>query len=142
MPPATPKAMTIVRPIVSGAMLTAADLAGIGAGGVPAHLLTGSANQVWIQLPVALLVTLGSFFLWVRATRIRRLAALRLENPEDLAAGLFASIAWGVVLFVPIHFLAPGYVTSFGNIVARAVYQLVVNPVARFGPVALSRPPP
>jgi FtsH-binding integral membrane protein len=133
--------MTIARPVLYGAILTAADLVGIGVGGVLAHRLTGSANQVWLQLPIAFVVTIGSFFVWMLMIRIRRLAVLQPRNPEELARSLFASIAWGVVVFVPVHYLTQGYVTSLGNIVALAIYQLLVNTVALFGSVAIARPP-
>lgn len=117
------------------------DLAGIGIGAAAAYQLTGSADQVWLQVPVAVVVTIAVFGLWLIATRFRRLASLQPRNTNELAWSLAASLAWGIVVFIPIHFVTQGYVTSLGNIVALVLYQLPVNTVALFGSIAIARPP-
>ncbi len=60
-----PAGMAFLRPIVHGAVLVVADLAGIGWGGVLAYHLTGSADQVWLQLPIAVVVTVAISGIWM-----------------------------------------------------------------------------
>lgn len=124
-----------------GAVVMVADLVGIGSGGVLAYYLTGSVNQVWLQLPVAVVVTIALSGLWMAGTRLRRLAPLQPRSANELAWCLVASLVWGIVVFVPVHYATQGYVTGLGNTVALALYQLLVNTVALFGSVAIVKPP-
>ena len=51
------------------ALLVAADLAGIGGGGLLAFRILGVPNQVWLQLPVAIILSVGLFCAWILALR-------------------------------------------------------------------------
>lgn len=133
--------MQTLRPLIHGWVLVVADLAGIGLGALVAYQLTGVADQVWLQLPVAVVVTVALGALWLLALQIPCLAAIQPRNARDLGWSVAASVAWGIVIFVPVHFVTQGYITSLGNLVALALYQVPVNTVALFGSVAIAKPP-
>lgn len=121
-----------------GLVLTLADLAGVVVGSVVAYRLSGQADQIWIQLPVALVITIGLVIGWLLALRRSRFRRFLPASPAELGASVAASLGWGVGLFLPLHFVTQGYVTAVGNLVALAVYQLLVNTVAMFGGAALT----
>lgn len=122
-------------------MLVGADLAGVAFGAVAARRILGADNEVWLQLPIAVVATVALYWLGRVGLGVLRRANLRLRSPGEHGAGLAASLALGVVLLVPAHYLATGYLTGLGNLVALAIYQLPVNTVALFLPAALARWP-
>ena len=109
--------------------LVAADLAGIGIGGGVAYHITGKPNQVWLQLPLAVVLSAVFFCAWIlllRAAGLKRLQPL----PAQLGPCLVCSLLLAPLIFVPLHYFTQGYLTSIGNLLALAFYQLPVNVVA------------
>ena len=126
--------MKTVRVGLHSLVLVIADLAGIAAGALAAFRILGVPNQVWLQLPIAVVLSVGCFCAWVLSLRILRWKVLQPAGPKELRASLAASLLWAPVVFVPLHYFTQGYLTSIGNLVALALYQLPVNALALFGP--------
>jgi hypothetical protein len=131
--------MKTVRIGLHSLILVIADIAGIAAGALAAFKILGVSNQVWLQLPIAVVLSVGCFCAWVLSLRILRWKVLQPAGSKELRACLVASLLWAPVVFVPLHYFTQGYLTSIGNLVALALYQLPVNALALFGPRTLRR---
>ena len=126
--------MKTVRVGLHSLVLAIADIAGIAAGALAAFRILGVPNQVWLQLPIAAVLSVGCFCAWVLSLRILGWKVLQLAGPKELGASLAVSLLWAPLVFVPLHYFTQGYLTSIGNLVALALYQLPVNALALFGP--------
>ena len=129
--------MKLIRIGLHSLVLVIADIAGIAGGALAAFRILGVANRVALQLPIAILLTVGSFWAWVFLLPVLRLRNLQLVSPKELGTCMLCSVLWAPLVFVPLHYFTQGYLTSIGNLVALAVYQLPVNAVALFGPLIL-----
>ena len=132
--------MKIVRVGLHSLVLVIADIAGIGAGALAAFRILGVPNQVWLQLPIAVVLSVGCFCAWVLLLRILGWKVLQPAGSKELRACLAVSLLWAPLVFVPLHYFTQGYLTSIGNLVALALYQVPVNTVALFGICILNRP--
>ena len=121
-------------------VLVIADLAGIAGGALAAFRILGVANQIVLQLPIAILLSVGSYWVWMFTLRAFRLGDLQLVSSKELGTCLLFSVLWAPLVFVPLHYFTQGYLTSIGNLVVLALYQLPVNAVALFGPCILRQP--
>ncbi len=125
--------MAIVRRATHSLVLVAADLAGIGAGAAIAFRLLGKPNQVWLQLPLAVVISVASFCAWILCLRVFRWTRLRPSEPNDFISTLAVSLVWAPLIFVPLHYFTQGYLSSIGNLIALAIYQIPVNALALTG---------
>jgi hypothetical protein len=132
--------MKAIRVGLSSLVLTIADIAGIAGGAVAAFRTLGVNNQVWLQLPIAVVLSVGFFCAWAFSLRVLGFRRLQLVGSKELVACLAVSVLWSPLVFVPLHYFTQGYVTSIGNLVALAFYQLPVNALALFGPWIRQRP--
>jgi hypothetical protein len=132
--------MKIIRVGLHGLVLTIADLAGILIGGLAAFHILGQANQFWLQVPLAIVSSVIFFSVWVFLILRFRIRKLLCVSTEEIFVCLGVSFLWAPLVFVPVHFITQGYLTSVGNLVALAVYQIPVNGVALFGPWGLPLP--
>ena len=124
--------MRSIRVGLHSFVLVIADVAGIAGGALVAFRILGAPNQVWLQLPIAVVLTVGCFWLWLLSLRVLRWKGLQPASPKELGACLLVSLFWAPLVFVPLHYFTQGYLTSIGNLVALALYQLPVNALALF----------
>ena len=134
--------MKSVRIGLHGFVLVITDMAGIAGGALAAFRLLGVPNQVRLQLPIAVVLSVGCFWVWLLSLHLLGWKRLHPNGPRELTACLVVSVLGAPVVFVPLHFLTQGYLTSLGNLVALALYQLPVNALALFGPWMLQRSKP
>ena len=95
------------------------------------HLI-GNGPQIAIQAPIAALLTIIAFLLWSQITRRLSPEKLALQEKSELLGAFFLALLWTPTLFVHIHYIGRGYVTSLANIWALWLFQLPVNLVALF----------
>ena len=57
--------MNRIRVGLHSLVLVMADIAGLGAGALVAFRILGVPNQVWVQLPVAVVLSVGCFWVWL-----------------------------------------------------------------------------
>jgi hypothetical protein len=126
--------MKTVRVGLHSLVLVIADIVGIAVGALVAFRIFGVANQIVLQLPIAVLLSVGGFWVWLFSLRVLRLRKLQLARSKELGMCLLFSVLWTPLVFVPLHYFTQGYLTSTGNLVALALYQLPVNALALFGP--------
>jgi hypothetical protein len=131
--------MKTIRVALHSLVLVIADIAGIGGGAMAAFRILGVPNQVWLQVPIAVVLSLGCFWAWIFSLRVLRLRALLPVGAKELVACFAASILWAPLVFVPLHYFTQGYLTSIGNLFALPVYQVPVNALALYGASLLQR---
>ena len=123
--------MKLIRIGLHSLMLVLADFAGILGGFVAFKALNFAAfEQIMIQMPVAAALSVLLFALWSFLLRAFGGQQLLLSDLKDLFFVFAASIFLAAVVFVPLHFLTQGYLTTTGNLVALALYQAPVNLIA------------
>jgi hypothetical protein len=126
--------MKILRIALHSLVLTVADIGGIAVGAFAASRILGDGIPLWLQLPIAVALTVLCFRGWTSLLRVFRSTKLKLAGTKELYGCLWASLVWAPLVFIPLHFITQGYWTAVGNLVALAVYQLPVNAIALFGP--------
>jgi len=116
---------------IHGSFLTLVNIFAILAGFAIA-IVTPAIKQLTIQLPVAVLFTLITYLLGEKlASRFSFLSVPLQSKQFWIDTYLFALVCTPFV-FIPLHFLTQGYLTSFSNILAIWLFQLPVNFIAIF----------
>jgi len=120
-----------IRILLHGFVLAVTNIVSVVVGFGVYHLV-GTAGQIAVQVPVAAALTLAAFVVW--SLFVRRLARdrLSLRVRDEFAATYLLAIVWSPLIFVPLHYIARGYLTSFGNIVGMWLFQLPANLLALF----------
>jgi len=83
-----------------------------------------------VQIPAAVLIVVGSFLLWALAVRRRIGRRLWLIGGAELAGIWLLALMWTPTLFVPLHYLGRGTLTSWANIWNLWLFQMPVNAAA------------
>lgn len=118
-----------IRSNFHAAVLAGINLFSILLGFALFQLLPGS-NQIAVQVPIAIAASAGFFVLWNLLLRLRCPERLQMHGWSDGRRILAFSLIWAALLFVPLHHLTRGYLTSSGNLIALWGFQLVANPAA------------
>jgi hypothetical protein len=120
--------MMLIRIGVHGLMLMLADLAGILVGFFAYKFF--DFEQLTIQLPVAMLVSILLFLLWSLLLPVLGGRRLRLPDVKEMLLVFACSLLWAPVVFIPLHFFTQGYFTATENLVMLALYQMPINLIA------------
>lgn len=95
---------------------------------MPIQSLLKPVNQVAVQVPVAAMVSIIGFVSWRFFTR--RLSLFAWLSGGELAWVYLAALLWTPLIFVPLHYVSQGYLTSIGNILGIWLFQVPVNILA------------
>ncbi len=118
--------MKILRILLHSFTLAVINICSILAGfGV--YQLFKSYNQIVIQTPFAALFSIIAFLLWSLIIQRFSLGWLSLQGIKEFALTFFFALIWSPAIFVPLHYLGRGYLTSFGNIAGLWLYQIPSN---------------
>ena len=118
--------MVIFRIIIHGFVLSAANMISIiTAFGVDSDL--GPTHSLFVQIPVAVILSITIFLVWILLLRIPFINHIAFKTVKELSWIFLSSLAWGPILFVPLHLTSPGYLTDSGNIFSFFQFQLPVN---------------
>jgi hypothetical protein len=90
------------------------------------HLI-GKNHQIAIQAPIAALLTIVSFLLYNLIIQRLFPERLRLREKTELGGIFFLALLWSPTLFVHLHYIGRGYVTSLANIWALWLFQIPTN---------------
>ena len=121
--------MAIFRIIIHGFVLSTANIISILVGfGV--YKILKTTHQLLVQIPVAVILSIGIFLVWMTFVRIPLLKPISVKSLKDFSWIFLASLAWGPIIFIPLHFGSQGYLTGSGNIIALFQFQLPVNVLA------------
>lgn len=89
-------------------------------------------DQVRFQAPVAAIISVGGFALWSWLVRRLKRPAYILEFGMDYLVAFLVAFLWVPVIFIPLHYVSQGYLTSFSNITAIWMFQGPVHALALF----------
>lgn len=89
------------------------------------YYLFKTPNQIEIQLPIAVLLSCLFFTMSV---------FLLIKSNKEISMSVFSviriylfSMLWTPVVFVPLHYMTQGYLTSIGNILYTWIFQATTN---------------
>ncbi len=121
--------MKTLRLLIHSLALALIDIGAVLAG-FALYTLVRPAPQRTVQIPAATLITVGSFLLWSLAVRRWPGRRLSLKTSAELAGTWLLVLLWTPSLFVPLHYLGRGYLTSWANIWNLWLFQMPVNAAA------------
>ncbi len=121
--------MRIAQVALHSFVLTNTTIASIVIGFIAYHVV-GAHNQIATQVPVAVVLSIGLFVAWILC--VGRLSHGRFvpHGSMEFAGVFIASLLWNPVVWVPLHYITQGYVTSTGNILVLLCFQAPVNAIA------------
>jgi hypothetical protein len=119
---------------VSRASVNGLVLAGINIGAIfmafAAYQLLRPANQLLVQGTIAAVLCIFAFPFWSWLTR--RILSLNLawQGSKELGLIYLTALVWSPLIFIPLHYVTQGYLTSLGNLAAIWAFQIPVNLLA------------
>ena len=131
--------MKAFRVLAAGLVLLFANLSGIFAGFLAYHAVR-PANQIAVQVPIAVLLSVLLYLAWTLVSRIRPFSRLTLQSILEEGGAYMASLVWGPVVLVPLHYFTQGYLTGVGNITVLILFQAPVNAIAILAAIKIAQP--
>jgi len=114
-----------MKEIINGFILTVINLVSILLG-FAVYYVSGSKNQIAIQVVSACLLSILLFTFWYYLSfRLFRKAVM--DKKRSLVLAYFLSLVWTPVIFIPLHYLTQGYLTSWDNINGIWMFQVPTN---------------
>ncbi len=83
-------------------------------------------NQILVQVPAALFFCLLAFIVWSWLVKLF-LDRLVLRQRSEYLLVYVGALLWGVVIFVPLHYVTQGYLTSLANVLGLWAFQIPAN---------------
>ena len=117
------------RVVVHSLVLAVSNICAILAGFV-VYVLARPADQLHVQIPVAVAMTLALFAVWSLVTQRGAWTGLRFERLSEGLWVYLGAFPCAGVLFAAVHYGTQGYLTSWRNVAMLAAFQAVVNVVA------------
>ncbi|MFC2076895.1 hypothetical protein ACFLT7_07420 [candidate division KSB1 bacterium] len=114
---------------MNGCVLAGTNFGSIMVGFVFYHLVK-PANQIAVQGAIAMVLSVAVFLIWSLA--IKKVSGGRFSlgrGREPVQTYLLALLIFPVI-FVPVHYLTQGYLTSIGNILGIWLFQAPTNILA------------
>ena len=111
------------RIVTHGIVLAAVTIGSISVG-FAVYRLLGLFNQIAVQVLVAGVVCVAAFALWGLLSHRGSGGRLSIADLKELGTVYATALVWTPVLFVPLHYVTQGYLTSFGNILGIWLFQL------------------
>jgi hypothetical protein len=102
---------------------------------------TWPVDQLLIQAPVAVVVLILGFTAWYLVISRFPRSGLHLTGPGEIIAVYFLSLIWTPLIFLPLHYLTQGYISSLDNLLAILYFQIPTNIVALMTAISLVRQP-
>ena len=130
--------MRIFKILLHALALAAFNLAAILAG-FAFYKISGISNQLAAQIPAAVLLSAFGFALWYTIAYRVGGERLRLRGLSAYAGAYVAAFAWLPIIFVPLHYVSQGYLTSFANIYYTWLFQALANALALAAAYAAAR---
>ena len=117
------------RAILHGFALAVITIVAIAIG-FAVYKMVGLRNQIAVQVLVSGVVCVFAFALWGFAIDRVSDGKLSIGGMRELGVAYASAFVWLPVLFVPLHYVTQGYLTSFGNVLATWLFQLPFNLLA------------
>jgi hypothetical protein len=118
--------MTFIRILVQALILALINLGAIIFGFI-IYFVSKAPHQSSIQIPVAVVVSVYAFVLWCRILKSLHVDRLLPKGMKELALICILCLLCAPVIFVPLHYVTQGYLTSFDNIYGIWLFQIPTN---------------
>ena len=118
--------MKLLRILLHSLALTAANFGSIILGFAIYYSLR-QVNQIAVQAPIAAILSIIAFVVWSLFVHRLPFKRLYLRGTKELIWVYFVSLLWNPIIFIPLHYVTKGYLTSRSNILALWLFQLPVN---------------
>lgn len=107
------------------------------------HLLRVNwpVDQLVIQVPIAVVALLLGYASWYQVISRPGLCHLRMASWGEIVAVYLLSLAITPLIFLPLHYLTQGYLSSIDNILAILYFQIPTHLIAILTAVSLLRQP-
>ena len=120
--------MKILRLSLYSFVLTVVNLGSIIIAFGIYHQFFRPVNQIAVQAPIAAILSIALFMVWkVFMHQYLPSGDVVLQEVHEFVWLYVLAFVWTPIIFIPVHFIFRGYVTSFGNILATWIFQLPVN---------------
>ncbi len=84
-------------------------------------------NQLLVQIPIAVVFSVIVFTTWIVIIKYKNISKLFPEGWLRFLLIFLLSLAWSPLIFMPLHYITQGYLTSFGNIYMNWIFQMPTN---------------
>ena len=121
--------MRFTASLLHGLVLAAINVAAVLVG-FAFYKISGISYQLAAQVPAAVLVSVAGFALWYVLARRVGGERLLLRGPSSYVWTYVVAFAWLPAVFVPLHYVTQGYLTSFTNIYHTWLFQAPTNVLA------------
>ena len=106
------------------------------------HRFLKQYNQLAVQIPTAVIFSIIVFTTWIVIIKYRNISKIFPEGWLQLLLIFLWSLTWLPVIFLPLHYITQGYLTSFGNIYWNWLFQIPTNMIAVFFAYLVMKPGP
>lgn len=120
-----------MKNIVHGFMLALANFSSIIFGFVIYYMIKGP-NQIIVQAPIAIVLSCIIFSTYLYIYSKTKIGRSKYISATSCCMIYIYSLAWSPMIFIPIHFITQGYLTSFENIVYQWLFQIITNIIVIF----------
>jgi hypothetical protein len=121
--------MTFARSILHGFALTAVNVGAVLVG-FAAYKILGVGHQLAVQIAVAVAISVAAFATWYYIVgRVTKGRTTLGSLGAYFWTYAFAS-GWLPAVFIPLHYVTQGYLTSFANIYNMWLFQAPTNALA------------
>lgn len=121
--------MKTIRFLLQSVSLAVINIAAILLGfGI--YTLLRPVHQIAVQAPAAAIISVAAFLIWNLLIRSWREEQLTLQSASELFGTWLLTLLWSPILFVPLHYLGRGYLTSWANIWNLWLFQMPTNALA------------
>ncbi|OFW50895.1 MAG: hypothetical protein A2163_11195 [Actinobacteria bacterium RBG_13_35_12] len=118
--------MRVFKIILHSLILAAVNIVSIIFGFGIYHFFT-RYNQMTIQVPIAAIFSIIVFTTWIVIIKYKNISKIFPEGWLQFLLVFLFSLAWILIIFVPLNYITQGYLTSFGNIYLNWIFQIPTN---------------
>ena len=114
-----------MKEIINSLIMTLTNLGSILLG-FAIYYVSGSKNQIAVQVVSACILSILIFMFW-HYLSYRFFRKSVIENKKSLVLVYFLSLVWTPIIFIPLHYITQGYLTSWDNINGVWMFQVPTN---------------
>lgn len=120
-----------MKNVVHGFMLALANFSSIIFGFVIYYIIKGP-NQIIIQAPIAIVLSCIIFSTYLYIYSKTKIGRDRYISATNCYTIYIYSLVWSPIIFISIHYITQGYLTSFENILYQWLFQIITNIIVIF----------
>ena len=121
--------MRFTASLLHGLALAAVNVGAVLVG-FAVYKISGAGYQLAVQIPVAVAISVAAFGLWYFAVVRVTFGRVTLVSLGAHVWTYALAFGWLAALFVPLHYVTQGYLTSFANIYNMWLFQAPTNALA------------